>query len=79
MTWNPFQYQFTATYLADEGDEAVLELSKGTLRHMLHFPKNLLPQELKVGSTFSLKMEDAESAKKSELEALHRLLSELIG
>ena len=78
MTWNPFQYQYTATYLKDEGDEAVLELRKGSTSQVLHFPKNLLPTDLETGASFTLKVEDIETAKNSESEALKELLSNLI-
>ncbi len=78
MTWNPFQYQFAATYLSDEGEEAVVELRKGSGAKILRFPKNFLPLDLQIGASFLLKLEDNETAKTSELEALKLLLSDLI-
>ncbi len=78
MLWNPFQFQFNATYLADEGDLAVLELRKGATVEQVRFPKTLLPPGQQVGSSFCLKMEDSETAKTGEIHALRQLLSELI-
>ncbi len=78
MLWNPFQFQFTATYLADEGDQALLEIRKGAALEQVRFPKSLLPPALSIGGTFTLKLEDTETARTSEMQTLRRLLSELI-
>lgn len=78
MLWNPFQFQFNATYLADEGDVAVLEIRKGAALEQVRFPKNLLPPGLTIGSSFNLKLEDSETARTGEIQALRQLLSELI-
>ncbi len=78
MLWNPFQFQFDATYIADEGELAVLELRKGASVEHIRFPKTLLPPGQQVGSSFSLKLEDSESARAGEIQNLRRLPSELI-
>lgn len=78
MLWNPFQFQFNATYLADEGDMAVLEIRKGASLENIRFPKKLLPPSLTPGASFNLKLEDSETARTGEAQALRQLLSELI-
>ncbi|MFA4815325.1 MAG: hypothetical protein WC924_03255 [Candidatus Gracilibacteria bacterium] len=78
MPWNPFQFQLSTTYLSDEGDQAVLEIRKGAILENIHFPKNLLPVGLQIGGSFSLKLEDSETARIGETQTLKQLLSELI-
>lgn len=79
MPWNPFQFQFTATYLRDdENGFAVLEIKKGSNSELVFFPKKLLPLELQPGSQLALKLEDNETASQGELKTLQKLLSELI-
>lgn len=78
MVWNPFQYQFSATYVSDEGDKAVIELRKGATIEVIHLSKTLLPAELEAGASFFLKLEDNETVQSSELETLKLLLSNLI-
>lgn len=78
MLWNPFQFQFNATYLQDEGELAVLEIRKGAALENIRFPKNLLPPGLTPGTSFNLKLEDSETARTGEIQALRSLLSELI-
>ena len=78
MLWNPFQFQFNATYLSDEGELAVLEIRKGAALEQVRFPKSLLPPGLGIGSVFNLKLEDSETALTSEKETLRYLLNELI-
>lgn len=78
MFWNPFQYQVTATFLREEGEQAILEIHKGTHVETIPFPKSLLPHVLKPGETFILKMEDAETARTSEIQTLRQLLNDLI-
>ncbi len=77
MTWNPFQYQFAATYLQDEGDEAVLELQKGAMTLSIRVSKKILPPELVSGQSFQIQMKDTQAAKEDELATLKRLLEEL--
>jgi hypothetical protein len=78
MTWNPFKFQYHATYLKDEGAYALLELKKGTQTETFYFPKTLLPPDLNPGSTFTFKMEDPQSAQESELKTMQKLLEALI-
>lgn len=78
MLWNPFQYQFAATYLHDEGEMAVLEIRKGAALEQVRFPKTLLPASLAIGGSFNLKLEDAETARTTEAQTMRQLLSELI-
>ena len=78
MLWNPFQFQFNATYLSDEGELAVLEIRKGAALEQVRFPKSLLPPGLGIGSVLNLKLEDSETALTSEKETLRYLLNELI-
>ena len=78
MLWNPFQFQFNATYLSDEGELAVLEIRKGAALEHIRFPKSLLPPNLTVGASFNLKLEDSETARTGEAQTLRQLLSELI-
>ena len=78
MLWNPFQYQFNATYLSDERDQAVLEIRKGAGIEQLRFPKSLLPAGLQIGTSFCLKLEDSETARTTEAETMRQLLSDLI-
>jgi len=78
MHWNPFQYQLTANYLSTEGDEAVLELKRGTVSETVRLPTNLLPPGLELGSNFSLKFEDSETSRTNQTQALKYLLNELI-
>lgn len=78
MLWNPFQFQFNATYLQDEGELAVLEIRKGAALENIRFPKNLLPPGLTPGAIFNLKLEDSETARTGEAQTLRQLLSELI-
>ncbi|MEK9159192.1 MAG: hypothetical protein AAB383_00530 [Patescibacteria group bacterium] len=78
MLWNPFQHQFTATYLFDEGELAVLEIRKGAALEQVRFPKILLPPALAIGSSFNLKLEDSETARTGEIQTMQRLLSDLL-
>lgn len=78
MAWNPFKFQFTATYLKEEGAYAVLELKRGTQVEAIYFPKSLLPLEATVGSSFTLKLEDPETAQTSETKTMQKLLEQLI-
>lgn len=78
MLWNPFQFQFNASYLADEGDQAVLEIRKGAALEQVRFPKNLLPASLAIGGSFNLKLEDPETARTGEAQTMRQLLSDLI-
>ena len=78
MTWNPFKFQYSATYLSEENDMAVLELKKGSQSERLYFPKSLLPLDLGIGSNFILKIEDLETAQHSETKTMQKLLEELI-
>lgn len=78
MHWNPFQYQFTATYLSDEGEMALLEIRKGSGTERVSFPKSMLPLNLTIGGSFNIKLEDSETARVGELQTLQRLLSDLI-
>lgn len=78
MLWNPFQFQFNTTYLQDEGELAVLEIRKGAALENIRFPKTLLPPGLTPGASFNLKLEDSETARTGEAQALRRLLSDLI-
>ncbi len=78
MTWNPFKFQYTATYLKEEGLHAVLELKKGSQTELIYFPKSMLPLEATVGSSFTMKLEDTQSAQGSETKAMQKLLEELI-
>lgn len=78
MTWNPFKFQYHATYLKDEGAYALLELKKGTQKEQLFYPKSLLPLDLSIGSSFVLKIEDTQSAQESETKTMQKLLEELI-
>ena len=78
MPWNPFQYQFNATYLSEEDELAVLEIRKGAALEQVRFPKNLLPASLTIGSSFNLKLEDSETARSSEAATMRQLLSDLI-
>ena len=78
MLWNPFQYQFTATYLSTEGDMALLEIRKGAGLEQVRLPKSILPPTLAIGSSFNLKLEDSETARTGEAATMRRLLSDLI-
>ena len=78
MTWNPFKFQYSATYLSEDGNDAVLELRKGTTSEVIRFPKSLLPLEAVPGSQFTLKLEDPETAQGSETKTMQKLLEELI-
>lgn len=78
MPWNPFQFQFTATYLRDEESNAILEVRKGASLEELRFPRKLLPEAIHLGETFTLKLEDTQSASEGELKTLQKLLIELI-
>lgn len=78
MTWNPFKFQYSATYLSEDGNDAVLELRKGTTSEVIRFPKSLLPLDLMPGSNFILKIEDSLSAQESETKTMQKLLEELI-
>ena len=78
MSWNPFKVQYTATYLRDEGTHAVLELKRGTQSEAIYFPKSLLPLEATLGSSFTLKLEDTETAQSGETKTMQKLLQELI-
>lgn len=78
MLWNPFQFQFNTTYLADEGELAVLEIRKGAALENIRFPKNLLPSGLTPGASFNLKLEDSETARTGESQTMRQLLSELL-
>lgn len=78
MLWNPFQFQWTATYLKDEETQAVLEIRKGALSELIHFPKSLLPAHLQAGDIFVLRLEDNASNKQNETATLQALLKELI-
>lgn len=78
MLWNPFQFQWTATYLKDEGAHAVLEIRKGAFSEFIHFPKSLLPSHLQPNDAFVLKLEDSASNKQNETATLQALLKELI-
>lgn len=78
MLWNPFQYQVTATFLREEGEQAILEIHKGTHAGTILFPKSLLPHVLRPGETFVLKMEDSETARTLEIQTLRQLLNDLI-
>lgn len=79
MLWNPFQFQFNASYLRDEGEMAVLEIRKGAGMETIRFPKTLLPPSLPIGGSFTLKVEDNETAQTSEAQTMRQLLSDLIG
>ncbi len=78
MHWNPFQYQYNATYLSDEGEMALLEVRKGTDVERVPFPKIMLPPSLTLGASFNIKLEDTETARTSEAQTLRRLLNDLI-
>lgn len=78
MPLNPFQYQYEATYLTEEGEEATIELKQGARNQTIKIPKTLLPSEFKPGSSFVVKIQDPESAKQTEMETLKSLLQSLI-
>ncbi len=78
MLWNPFQYQYNATYLSDEGEMALVEIRKGAGMEQIRLPKSILPPALLIGSSFTLKIEDSETARTSEISTMRRLLSDLI-
>ncbi|MFA6024485.1 MAG: hypothetical protein WC777_04710 [Candidatus Gracilibacteria bacterium] len=78
MSWNPFKFQYTAFYRGEENDQAILELHKGTQTELIHFPKQLLAPGLKIGDSFTLRIEDDETARSNEAETMKKLLSELI-
>ncbi|QQR55255.1 hypothetical protein IPG41_01705 [Candidatus Peregrinibacteria bacterium] len=78
MPWNPFKFKYNAAYLKEEGSHAILELRRGTQTELIYFPKSLLPLEATVGSSFTLKIEDSETAQSSEAKTMQRLLEQLI-
>ncbi len=78
MTWNPFKFQYTVTFLQEEDGHAILQLQKGTQLELIRFPKSLLPLEATVGLTFTLKLEDLETSKSTETKTMQKLLEELI-
>lgn len=78
MLWNPFQYQLNASYLSDEGEMAVLEIRKGAGVEQIRFPKSMLPPGIALGGSFTLKVEDNETARTGETQTMRQLLSDLI-
>lgn len=78
MNWNPFQYQFEATCLANEGDAVMLSLKRGALSETIKIPRSLLPTTLEPGAVFTLKFQDQNCAKQSESDSLKSLLESLI-
>lgn len=78
MLWNPFQYQYNSTYIADEGEMALVEIRKGAGLEQIRLPKSMLPSALPIGGSFTLKIEDSETARTGEIQTLRKLLGELI-
>lgn len=78
MPWNPFQFKYQVTYIQDEGENAILELQKGSQIRKLSFPRQFLPPDLPIGASFYLHLEDPQTAQSSETHALKSLLETLI-
>lgn len=78
MLFNPFKYQFEATYLRDEGDSVILKIRRGTDESEIAFPKKLLPPQLQPGESTALMIEPQEALKQSEASIMKQLLEELV-
>lgn len=76
--FNPNEYQYTATLKSEDGELAILSLQNGAKQVDVSVPKTLLPKEIKIGETFTLKFLPTEAAKKGEYETLRKLLEDLI-
>ena len=76
--FHPFQYQYQAKCLPEQEGQVALSLKQGSLEQKIWFPKNLLPQEVLNGESFSLSLEPEESKKAGEFACLRQLLQELI-
>ena len=76
--FNPLKYQFSATYLRDQNEQALLQIRRGNQEESFLFPKGLLPPEIAVGTNFVLNLQPEEVAKQNESEVLKQLLSELV-
>jgi hypothetical protein len=76
--FHPFQYQYEAKCLHEKEGQVALSLKQGSTEQNIWFPKNLLPQEVLSGESFSLSIQPEESKKASELACLRQLLQDLI-
>lgn len=76
--FNPFKYQYRATYLRDENGHVLTRVQKGSEEQEVYLPKAILPSELNTGDSFILSLQAEESAKNAEYKTLQRLLTELI-
>ena len=76
--FNPLKYQFSATHLGEQGENAVLKVRRGTTEESILFPRNMLPPELTIGTSFILNLQPEEASKQNEVEILKQLLSELV-
>jgi len=75
--FNPFKYQYLATYVRKTNGQAIARVQSGTIDVEIKIPQSYLPQEVQAGQSFILTLQPTETAKKGEYETLKKLLEDL--
>jgi hypothetical protein len=78
MIFHPFKYQLSSTLLDKQERNSTIRVRRGSQEEILNFPNSLLPEELTIGESFTLKIEPTEGAHADESQILKNLLEELI-
>lgn len=76
--FHPFKHRYQATFLREEGSDAVLKLQKGADTHETRLPRALLPKEVTLGDAFALTLQPESMAKEEAHSTMKQLLEDLI-